>query len=157
MAYTLHRCCTFLCYSEGGQSYIILGLHGKALPGVLQDMIFVYKCQGSVCCCASSRDYNCLHLEKTLKLQLHCHVLSVPTNYGMAASSNDSPFHLFLIREESIHIDNTSSRPCESGRTVKHIHFPGNVVHSTTSSPLIPPPVFQLPLLATSCNLSIPM
>ena len=83
--------------SQGGQSCIILGLYGKALPGVIQSMSFVYKCQGPACCCAFSGGYNCLHLEKTNRLFKCIVISSVSSNYGMGIP-NILPHHLLLVR-----------------------------------------------------------
>lgn len=153
MTYKSHWHCAPLCHSEGGESYIILGHHGKALPGVLQGMIFVYKCQGPMCCCASSRDYNCLHLEKTLRLS------NSTVRYYLCPQIIEwhhpqITLHIIcsLLEKRGMNINNTSSWPCVSGRTVKHSDFLRSVFLSNTSLLLTHHRSFQLSLLATSCS-----
>lgn len=78
--------------SQRGQSCIIFGLYGKALPGVIQSMSFVHKCQGPAHCCAFSKGYNRLHLEKTNRLFKCIVISSVPSSYGM-----DTPISFHTI------------------------------------------------------------
>lgn len=141
-----------LVNSQGGQSCIIPSLHWEALPGVLQDMIFVYKCQGPMCCCASSRDYNCLHPETTLRLS-SCIVMYYLRPPITEWQHPQITLHTIcsLLENRGININNTSSWH------VCRVELWSTMTFSSASFIQHPHPSFhyqsfQLPLLATSCS-----
>lgn len=78
----------------------------------------------------------------TQALQLHCHVLSVPTNYEWQHPQITLHTICSFLENRGININNTSSWPCVSGKTVKHNDFLCSILHSTPSPALLPPPLF---------------
>lgn len=79
----------------------------------------------------------------TQALQLHCHVLSVPTNYEWQHPQITLHTICSFLENRGININNTSSWPCVSGRTVKHNDFLCSILHSIPYPAFHPPPLFS--------------